>query len=191
MLAAPGVFADSLSGGIASETQTLNTILLCVQTLQQQTNFVASQNVEIMARMSVLEKHFQLGMAPVEEAADSPKSKWNCPLCGLHLQDEQSFKGHIRRLVHPSGRPKCHVNCRDHQHDQLVHRFTNGTDDSHYAVSHRFCVAFYGFVRCAISSHYSADESFDLIQTWLNAARSHDDPFPNVQGSSSSSGQTS
>jgi hypothetical protein len=187
-MADTGDFADSWSGGIASESQTLNTILLCVQTLQQQTNFVASQNVEIMARMSVLEKHFQLGLAPVEEPADASKLNWNCPLCGLQLQDEVSFKGHIRRLVHASGRPKCHVNCRDQHHDQLVHRFQNGTDDSHFAVSHRFCVAFYGFVRCAISSRYNADESFDLIQTWLNAARSLDEPFPNIDGSSTSSG---
>jgi hypothetical protein len=190
-MADTGDFADSWSGAIGTETQMLNTILLCVQTLQQQTNLVASQNVEIMARMSVLEKHFQLGLAPVEERDVASKLNWNCPLCGLHLQDEASFKGHIRRLVHPSGRPKCHVNCRDEHHDQLVHRFHNGTDDSHYAVSHRFCVAFYGFVRCAISSHYSADDSFALIQTWLNAARSLDDPFPNVEGSSTSSGQHS
>ena len=184
-------FSHSWSGVIATETQTLNTILLCVQTLQQQTNFVASQNVEIMARMSVIEKHFQPGLAPAEEPAVASQLNWNCPLCGLHLQDEVSFKGHIRRLVHPSGRPKCHVNCRDEDHDKLVHRFQNDTDASHYAVSHRFCVAFYGFVRSAISSHYSADDSFALIQTWLNAARSLDDPFPNVEGSSTSSGQHS
>jgi len=125
-MADTGDFADSWSGGIASESQTLNTILSCVQTLQQQTNFVASQNVEIMARMSVLEKHFQLGMAPVEEPADASKLNWNCPLCGLQLQDEASFKGHIRRLVHASRRPKCHVNCRDRHRDQLVHRFQTG-----------------------------------------------------------------
>lgn len=174
-------------GAAGLDSVTLNSILLYVQTLRQDTSLIRNQNAEIMDRIRTLETQVARmqptpgdGLAP--ELSEKAAIEWSCPICGVILQDERSFKGHIRRLVDPSGRPKCHINIRDQRHVSLVSRF-DGDDD--YARGKQFCRAFYGFVRCAISAKFDPSESFVMIQSWLAAAASPHDPFPECSSGSS------
>lgn len=108
--------------------------------------------------------------------------QWPCPLCVKGLQDRHSFKGHIRRLVKQSSRPKCHLNPRDDAHKSLVHRFP-GAD--FYTQANNFCSAFYAFVARAISKARADDISRRLVNAWLEAARARDGrPFPTCSYSS-------
>lgn len=109
-------------------------------------------------------------------------SRWPCPLCNKPLRHGPSFKGHMRRLVHHSTRPKCHLNPRDGVHLSLVQRF-EGPD--FYTKATNFCVAFYAFVARAISKTRHAEISRRLVNSWLEAARATDGrPFPTCSYSS-------
>ncbi len=179
--------AHPVGAGVAVETVTLNSILLYLQTLRQETCQIRNQNLEIIQRMVSIEAQVSQMMAAPGSAPELSSSNgpvWICPVCRLVLQHERSFKGHIRRLVDPSDRPKCHLNIHNSDHRSLTSRFEG---DDFVAQSRTFCIAFYGFVRCAISAKYDASESFALIQSWLAAAQSHDMPFPECQGYSSCS----
>jgi hypothetical protein len=101
---------------------------------------------------------------------------WTCPLCLKPLSHRHSFKGHIRRLVNMSSRPKCHLNPRNPEHQLLVHRFEGG---DFYARARNFCQHFQAFVSRAISKHRADDASRVLVREWLACARASDGcPFP-------------
>ena len=102
---------------------------------------------------------------------DAGGSEWPCPLCSKPLSHRHSFKGHIRRLVKQSTRPKCHLNPRDIHHNRLVSRF-EGAD--FFSKAANFCAHFYAFVARAISKSRPDDVSRRLVAEWLNAARATD-----------------
>ena len=98
---------------------------------------------------------------------DAGGPEWTCPLCFKSLSHRHSFKGHIRRLVKQSTRPKCHLNPRDINHNRLVSRFA-GAD--FFTKAANFCAHFYAFVARAISKSRPDDVSRRLVADWLNAA---------------------
>ena len=108
--------------------------------------------------------------------------RWPCPLCNKPLKHAPSFKGHIRRLVNKSTRPKCHLNPRDGLHQSLVQRF-EGSD--FYTKATNFCIAFYAFVARAISKTRDPEISRRLVNAWLEAASASDGrSFPTCSYSS-------
>jgi hypothetical protein len=171
--------------GFGHERVSLESILLFMQTLRQDTIQIRSQNQTMMDRIVSIENRV---MALLPAVGDAPQCGvvWRCPICGDVSQHAQSFKGHIRRLVYPSGRPKCHLNPSDEHHKRIVSRFGDEGDVFHVR-QQKFCQAFHGFVRCVISAKYDENESHVLIASWIAAAMSPDTPFPEHNGSSGSS----
>jgi hypothetical protein len=184
---------DNYSGTSALDVR-LASILSYVQSVhaqnvqQHQLTMAANHRLEaleaIVKSMQMTLHQKAIGDAPAEETTSNDSRK--CPLCHLHMQHAKSFKGHIRRLVVVSSRPRCHLNVQDPEHHNLVHRFV-GSD--FYQKSHNFCRSFYGFVRGAISAAYEPEESLVLVRTWLAACTStNGDPFPECKGVTDSSG---
>ena len=138
---------------------------------EHQRSMASAQNI-LLQRVVRLEQRVQddvqmsdhLGRAAVG-------SEWPCPLCCKCLEHRHSFKGHIRRLVKPSSRPKCHLNPRDIHHCRLVSRF-EGAD--FYSQATNFCAHFHAFVARAISKTRSDEASRRLVNEWLDAARATD-----------------
>jgi len=112
---------------------------------------------------------------------------WSCPVCGKSdFSHADSFKGHMRKLLpeNMSARPKCHWKSTDPDHVLLVQRFEGVTFENR-CVS--FSVAFYNFLKSAISSSFTAHESFKLVSSWLYAAVDSSVSFPVLSSSSSGS----
>lgn len=141
-----------------------------------QQSHIALKQDTMLHRVEVLESrlngvvsgHDEAGRAASPYAVESP---WHCPLCRRVLTHRHSFKGHIRRLVNMSSRPKCHLNPRNPDHVQLAHRF-EGAD--FYTQSRNFCKHFQAFVSRAISKNRDEDVSRELVSEWLAAARASD-----------------
>jgi hypothetical protein len=80
------------------------------------------------------------GCAPDQDDLQQPNGTvdpcWQCPICGKVLQHKDSFRGHIRKLVHSSTRPKCHLNPSDDTHKLMVARFAGG---NFYEKAQAFC----------------------------------------------------
>lgn len=92
---------------------------------------------------------------------------WICPVCEVRYSHRSSFKGHIRKLVHPSSRPGCHLNPLDANHVTLVRRF----EGQHFHQKARlFCQEFYHQVCACSSAHDTIQQSQDHIAAWLAAA---------------------
>ena len=109
---------------------------------------------------------------------------WSCPICKKSFAHRHSFKGHIRRLVKKSTRPKCFMNLRDTGHQMLVHRFEGS---GFYEQSQAYCLRFHEFVCRAISKTRDELTSKQLVDTWLNAACAYDGRnFPECSYSSGS-----
>jgi hypothetical protein len=112
---------------------------------------------------------------------------WSCPVCGKSdFSHADSFKGHMRKLLpeNMSARPKCHWKSSDPDHVQLVQRFEGETFEQR---CNAFSVALYNFLKSAISSSFTAHESFNLVSSWLYAAVDASVPFPVLSSSSSGS----
>jgi hypothetical protein len=141
----------------------------------QQQHLSVTQD-RLLQRIVNLERHAFGDDHVPRRAVANASEQWPCPLCGKGLQDRHSFKGHIRRLVKQSSRPKCHLNPRDEVHQSLVHRFS-GAD--FYTQARNFCAAFQSFVARAISKTRPDEISRRLVQEWLEAAHAIDGhPFP-------------
>jgi hypothetical protein len=190
-----GSDAPASSGfGQAANSATMDSILLFIQLLRQDTQQIQTQNQDILSRIHAIESkvlHLSTGVGeapgcnPVVGISHN-QIVWRCPICGLVCCDAPSFKGHIRRLVKPSSRPRCHLNPGDDNHKILISRFGQESQIFHHR-QQIFCVAFYGFVRVVISAKYDVNDSFTLITSWMAAAMSSHLAFPEVPGTSSSS----
>ena len=171
--------------GQVANPATLDSILLVMQALQQATQQISAQNVDMMSRIKAIESRVNDMITGDAPEIANVRSRWQCHVCGKVLQDAATFKGHIRRLAMPSSRPKCHLNPQDPNHIRLMARF--GSDDLQF---HQrvpiFSRAFYGFVRVAVSAKYDDNDSFDLISAWTAAVLSSDMPIPELSGSSGS-----
>jgi hypothetical protein len=156
-------------------------------TLSASQQALASQQQHLsVAQERMMQRIIQLERRAQDDDQDNHhvevSTQWSCPLCNKPLLHRHSFKGHIRRLVKQSTRPKCHLNPRDDVHLSLVHRFA-GPD--FYTKATNFCMAFYAFVARAISKTRPDDISRRLVNTWLEAARARDGrPFPTCSYSS-------
>lgn len=190
-----GSDAPASSGfGQVANSATMDSILLFIQLLRQDTQQIQTQNQDILSRIHAIESqvlHLSTGVGeapgcnPVVGISHNP-IVWRCPICGLVFCDAPSFKGHIRRLVKPSSRPRCHLNPGDDNHIIMISRFGQESQIFHHR-QQIFCVAFYGFVRVVISAKYDVNDSFTLITSWMAAAMSSHLAFPEVPGTSSSS----
>lgn len=184
--------ASAITGfGQVANSATLDSILLYMRALRQDTQQIQIQNQSIMDRILAIESRVQelhpgAGAAPDVADVTITSVAWQCPVCGLVLQDAATFKGHIRRLVHTSSRPRCHLNPSDDNHKVLISRFGADEDDFHRR-QQLFSRAFYGFVRVVISAKYDENDSFTLITSWIAAAMSSGLAFPEVPVTSGSS----
>jgi len=104
-----------------------------------------------------------------KQSEGSVNSRWKCPICFKPLAHKESFAGHIRKLVHGSTRPKCHMNPADDQHQALVARFPGA---NFYERAKAFCNAFYSEVRWSCTKRDDDDQSFEHVTAWFNAALS-------------------
>jgi hypothetical protein len=132
----------------------------------------------ILGRLGALESR--------QVAVTDHNIEWKCPVCGSVLMHGDSFKGHIRKMLpsNSSSRPKCRLRENVERHEVLVHRF-EGANFAERAVN--FVAAFYVFVRSAITSTFTAAESFAYVSAWLTVAMSSDlRPFPELPRISSS-----
>lgn len=123
--------------------------------------------------------------APDAPNINSPLScdrdkRWACPVCHETLKHKESFKGHIRKLLYSSSRPKCHFNPQDVEHQLLVHRFAG---ESFYGQSHAFSREFYAQVCFSCTKRDDDDLSHAHVSSWIAAAKSNEVlgnsmPFP-------------
>jgi hypothetical protein len=163
------------NAGSTSHDVMFSTILSYFQQIHAQNSAIAANNALIVQRLSALESQISLLAPPGDAPTPASNDNWVCPVCFEPLLHAKSFKGHIRRLVVPSSRPKCRMNPSDIRHQVLLQRFEG---DSFDARSVEFCRTFYGFVRCVISASYEPSESLSLVQRWLMAAKSPGSAFP-------------
>ena len=175
------------SAGTAPLDVMLSTIVSYFQTIAAQNAASAAIHDQILTRIALLESQVAR-LVSEDSPGKAPESSdaWICPVCSEILSHAPSFKGHIRRLVVRSKRPKCVLNAENIDHQVLVQRFEGASFETRCA---SFGRCFYGFVRCVISASYEPSESFDLVQRWLQAARSFEIPFPVCPKSNSDSSQ--
>lgn len=174
---------------LASIQQQQHAMVAVQMSIQHKQQSMAAVQDLILQRVSNLEQQrgqesasSQHQRAPGNDNDAASEAPWPCPLCPQLLMHRHSFKGHIRRLVRQSSRPKCHLNPRNPLHHELVHRF-NGHD--FYAQSQDFCQRFHDFVSRAISKSRSDHDCRMLVQSWLSAARATDERlFPTCNYSS-------
>jgi hypothetical protein len=159
-----------------------------LQIIVQQNALLNARSADIQSRVEKLEaraigRSHQSQRRPLGEHQECV---WRCPVCFISLMHGESFKGHIRKLLpaNIATRPKCRFKPDEPKHVSLVHRF-EGSD--FYQKVSNFITAFYGFVRCAVTSSFSSQQSLAYICSWLSAATSEDDrPFPELPRVSSS-----
>ena len=142
---------------------------------------LSQQNAAIASRMSALEALLLRPKVPF--GGDAPMLnpvqvldgvKWVCPFCDEPLAHRDSFKGHIRALVHRTTRPKCHLHPQ--KHATMVSRFEG---DTFYKQEKSFHIAFYSEVRACCTSLDSEQQSIDHIRRWLDVCMSGSDvPLP-------------
>ena len=158
-------------------------ILCCIL---DQLKVLSQQNATIVDRMAAIEAlvhkprvQFDIGEAPCEDGSSDPVNvadnvKWVCPFCDEPLAHRDSFKGHIRALVHRTTRPKCHLHPQ--KHATMVSRFEG---DTFYKQEQSFHIAFYSEVRACCTSLDSEQQSIDHIRRWLDVCMSGSDaPLP-------------
>jgi hypothetical protein len=190
-------------------SQILSTLLAIQQqqshmaSVQDEMRVVQNQIVSVQAgiaqRVESLE-HWQIQQSNVSEAsgifssspsliaqassvngASALEPPWLCPLCFKPYKHRFSFRGHVRRLVVRSTRPKCHLNPRNQMHQILVHRFPG---DDFYAQGRAFCREFHEFCTRAINRTRSDADARRLVSSWLEAARASDGrEFPECSSS--------
>ena len=98
-----------------------------------------------------------------------------CPVCSQVLMHKESFKGHIRKLVHQSSRPGCHLNPRDEDHRLLVRHFHGSTFCEQ---ARNFCAEFYAQTRSSCTKRDDDEHSRRHISDWLAAAKA--EVFPHT-----------
>lgn len=164
---AHNVFAD-----ILDELKKLNS---SQSNLQQQLLCFRRDLSDMKAVMSILQKSPDveiLGSAPLAIDLQPPRfvdSRWSCPICHKGLAHKESFRGHIRKLVYSSTRPKCHLNPADERHATLVARFPGAT---FYERAKAFCTEFYTQVSWSCTKRDDDDQSFEHVKAWIGAALS-------------------
>ena len=187
---APGVIAEP----------SLAVIAALMHRILDQNAVLVEQTADIQQRVAQLEsrrggrsnesnrsfhRRVAVGAAVAADAAEHG-SQWRCPVCLQPLMHAESFKGHVRKMLpgNISTRPKCRLSSANELHIALAQRFAGASFDEK---AQSFNLEFYNFVRNAINSSYTAEQSLDLITLWLEAAVAHDDrPFPAVPRVSSS-----
>ena len=112
-----------------------------------------------------------IAQASSVNGASALEPPWLCPLCFKPYKHRFSFRGHVRRLVVRSTRPKCHLNPRNQMHQALVQRFPG---DDFYAQGRAFCREFHAFCSVAINRTRSDADARRLVMSWLEAARASD-----------------
>ena len=163
------------NSGTSSLDVTMSTILTYIRQILAQNAALAALNTQIVQRLSALESQVGKHAPPGDAPTSASDQCWICPVCSEHFLHANSFKGHIRRLVVPSSRPKCRLNPSDIRHQLLLQRFEG---DSFDARSIAFCRNLYGFVRCVISAAFEPSESLALVERWLTAAKCPGSDFP-------------
>jgi hypothetical protein len=184
----------------ATSEPSLSVIYAVMNRLVQQNALLVEQTADIQQRVAQLEsrrgsRSQELSRSAYRRAvggtfsaadADDTGSRWRCPVCLQPLLHAESFKGHVRKLLpsNVSTRPKCRLNPVNEHHVALLRRFA-GANFEEKSVS--FNQEFYNFVRNAVNSSYTADQSLELITSWLAAALATDDrSFPALPRVSSS-----
>lgn len=102
-------------------------------------------------------------------APSVPDVRWKCPVCLKTFMHKESFKGHIRKLVFGSSRPKCHLNPQNVEHQLLVHRFEGAT---FYDRSQKFCREFYSQTCLSCTKRDEDDQSYRHVSAWIDASKS-------------------
>lgn len=94
---------------------------------------------------------------------------WVCPVCGHHYTTLASFKGHVRRLIHPaSQRSKCFLDSNNPDHQLLVShaRYGDGDFDSR---SKNYSLMLYETIKSNSSSSMSSPASYSAVSSSLHA----------------------
>jgi len=130
----------------------------------------SQQSYESESRGQVFSSSPSIFEQPSGVIGDS-EPPWFCPLCPKHFKHRFSFRGHVRRLVQQSSRPKCHLNPRNAAHVALVRRFP-GAD--FYDQARCFCREFHAFCSRVINRTRCDADARRLVQLWLDAARASD-----------------
>jgi hypothetical protein len=162
-------------------------VMRTLQIIVEQNELLNTRSLDIQSRVEKLEaRSFGVKSLQNQRRPQGDHQEWRCPVCYIVLKHADSFKGHIRSLLpaNISTRPKCYLKPFEPQHISLVHRF-EGRNFNEQADN--FIVAFYGFVRCAVTSSFSVQQSLAHIASWISAALAEDDrPFPELPRVSSS-----
>lgn len=128
--------------------------------LAAQNATLIEQNAAMVARIAALEQ-VVIGRRP--------SGDWVCPVCGNHYSTLASFKGHVRRLVHPvSVRTKCFLDINNPDHQLLVShaRYGEGNFESR---SKNYSLMLYETIRSNSSSSMSSPASYSAVSSSLHA----------------------
>ena len=154
-------------------------VLSMLRTILDQNSQILTQNADINARLSEVEK-VQQRCLPMQSR---PRSKchdgfqWKCPVCPQQLKHLDSFLSHVRKFaVHTTHRAsqkkvsksKCCLHLDDAEHLQLVDKFIGG-NNADKGLS--FAKHFLFFCRTISSSAISLAEKHSRIMGFLDRAK--------------------
>ena len=128
------------------------------QTLSDRSTVVDSQRVVCADGMA---QSFA-AVAPIPDRSLS----WICPVCHRNLANRASFKGHVRRMIKKSSRPRCRLSARCSRHQSIVSCFPGVDFDSK---SLAFNQEFYDIVRPLCSERIPELQAHEDIYTWLQS----------------------
>jgi hypothetical protein len=150
--------------------------------LQQQVLCFSRELVHIKSVIAIFQQSPDIGgtgSAPDQVDLQQPNVTvdpcWQCPVCGKVLQHKDSFRGHIRKLVHSSTRPKCHLNPCDVTHQAMVARFAGAT---FYEKAAAFCRELNSQVKWSCTKRDDDEQSWQHVLLWIAAAKSDVLDFP-------------
>jgi hypothetical protein len=94
---------------------------------------------------------------------------WICPVCLFHFTHRESFKGHIRQMMH---HVRCVWSATNVDHVALVSKFAG---DNFEAKASSFSHALYAEVCACTSSLDTEQQSYAHIFNWIGAAMSQEE----------------
>ena len=128
--------------------------------LAAQNATLIEQNAIMVERISALEK-VVIGRRP--------SGDWICPVCGNHYSTLASFKGHVRRLVHPAAqRTKCFLDINNPDHRILVSHARYGEGDFE-SRSKNYSLMLYETIKSNSTSSMSSPASYSAVSISLHA----------------------
>jgi hypothetical protein len=135
--------------------------------MMTQSDQLAAQNATLIQQNARMVER----IAALEQIVIGRRSSgdWICPVCGNHFSHIGSFKGHVRRLIHPVAlKSKCFLDPNNPDHQALVShaRYGQGDFDDRSKI---YSLMLYETIRSNSTSTMSSQNSYSAVSSSLHA----------------------